>query len=156
MANLQRRAIRILYCLRIQYWRIFKPITLGSRALCIRNGEVCLVRLTYYKGWFLPGGGVDRGETFYDAAIREAREECGLELKNPELFGLYLNRHEGKIDHVAVYLSETPLGEPFVADTLEIAEARFFPIQRLPEGLWPGHRRRIQEYSGQLAKSPIW
>lgn len=42
------------------------------------GGRLALVRTT--KGWFLPGGGIEPGESPADAVVREAREECGLGL----------------------------------------------------------------------------
>ena len=42
------------------------------------------------QGWYFPAGGVDPGETFADAAIRETREEAGLEVR---LQGIYRIEH---------------------------------------------------------------
>ena len=43
------------------------------------EGRLALVRTT--KGWFLPGGGIEPGESPADAVVREVREECGLGLE---------------------------------------------------------------------------
>ena len=40
--------------------------------------RVVLVRLTYARGWHLPGGGVGRGEAAHEAALRELAEEIGM------------------------------------------------------------------------------
>jgi ADP-ribose pyrophosphatase YjhB (NUDIX family) len=44
------------------------------------DGRILVVRPTYTNRWMLPGGRVERGETPHEAAIRETREETGLEV----------------------------------------------------------------------------
>jgi ADP-ribose pyrophosphatase YjhB (NUDIX family) len=44
------------------------------------EGRILVVRPTYTKEWMLPGGRVERGETPHEAAVREAREETGLDV----------------------------------------------------------------------------
>jgi ADP-ribose pyrophosphatase YjhB (NUDIX family) len=43
-------------------------------------GRILVVRPTYTNEWMLPGGRVERGETPHQAAVREAREETGLDV----------------------------------------------------------------------------
>ncbi len=136
--------LRLAFRVRRIYLFFFRPVTLGVRVMMIRNGEVLLVRQTYTTGWYMPGGGVDRGETLDTAARREAEEEAGAELHDLRLLGAYTNFNEWKSDHNVVFLSTdfTLGGQP----DHEIAEMRLFPLDKLPEGLEPGHRQRIEEY----------
>ncbi|MBI3162365.1 MAG: NUDIX domain-containing protein [Chloroflexi bacterium] len=136
--------IRLLYfCFRI-YCFIFRPVRMGVRVLMIQDGKVWLVRQTYMPGWFMPGGGVKRNETLEQAVRREAREETGAELGAITLMGAYTNFTEWKTDHNAVFLCADfqMKGKP----DAEIAELRAFPLSELPDDLWPGHHRRLQEY----------
>ena len=41
-----------------------------------------------WQGYTLPGGHVERDESFVDAVIREMKEETGLDIKNPKLVGV--------------------------------------------------------------------
>ena len=136
--------LRWAYLLYRGYLFFIRPVTLGVRVIMVRGGEVLLVRQSYTGGWFLPGGAVDRGETLDAAARREACEETGAELHDLRLVGAYSNFKEWKSDHNIVFLSTdfTLGGGP----DQEIAELRFFPLAALPEGLSPGHRRRLEEY----------
>ena len=137
--------MRIVHGLRKTYWRLAHPTTLGSRCLVLDGDRILLVRHVGGPSWYLPGGGVKRGETFAEAACREVFEECGLTVSEPMLLHLYLNRSEGKIDHVAVFASTRFSGHLAVASA-EIAEAAFFPLNDLPSDASPATRRRISEY----------
>lgn len=103
-----------------------------------------LVRQTYLPGWFMPGGGLKRGETLDQAARREAYEETGAELGEIRLMGAYTSFKDWKTDHNLVFVCEDfkITGQP----DGEIAEIQSFPLNALPEGLWPGHVRRLEEY----------
>lgn len=133
-----------------------RGMTLGTRSI-VRDGEdVLLVRHTYAPGWLLPGGGVERGETLVAAAIRELREEAMIVADDePHLLGLYLNDRQFPGDHVACFIVDRFRREPFVASA-EIADARFFARNALPDGTTSGTRRRIAEAFGEERPSWWW
>lgn len=127
-------------------YRQMRGMTIGTRTLVLRGAkEALLVRHTYAPGWLLPGGGVDRGETIYQAALREVFEEGAITPKGElVLHGMFLNDRQFPGDHVACFvLREFHAGE--FKPGLEITEARFFSIAALPEGTTGGTRRRIDE-----------
>ena len=145
-----------LYRLVQLYWRVFKPTVLGSRVIVARDGQVLLVRLSYAKGWYLPGGGLKKRESFQQAALRELREECGLNAENAELFGLYFSTRQGKIDHVAIFtITEFTKLEGSTQDP-EISETGFFDLLELPPDTTPATRRRIGEYLAGRPTSIEW
>jgi 8-oxo-dGTP pyrophosphatase MutT (NUDIX family) len=135
--------IRILYFGFRIYCFFFRPIRTGVRVMMLRGDQVLLIRQTYVPGWFMPGGGLKRGETMEQAVRREAKEEVGAELANIQLMGVYTSSKDWKTDHNILFICRefTINGKP----DSEIAEVRFFHLNDLPDGLWPGHRLRLEE-----------
>ena len=129
-------------------WRLFHPITLGARVALIRDGEVVLIRHTYRAGWYLPGGGVDKGESLEDAARREAEEEANAAVANLHLLGVYTHFGEDNCDHVAVfYTHDFTVGE--FSPNNEIADRRWFALAALPPDVSPMAARRLTEIAGR-------
>jgi ADP-ribose pyrophosphatase YjhB (NUDIX family) len=57
-------------------------------------GRILLVHRTDNDRWALPGGGMDLGESIADAAVRETKEETGVDIAVTGLVGVYTNpRH---------------------------------------------------------------
>ncbi len=131
--------------------------TLGVRALCFDDaGRIFLVRHTYLPGWYLPGGGVERGETLLMALNKEIREEGNLEATStPELVHVYLNLEGSNRDHVALYRLQVTQTTPKKPDR-EITESGFFDLSDLPENVTPATRRRLAELSGKAAIADYW
>jgi ADP-ribose pyrophosphatase YjhB (NUDIX family) len=81
-----------------------------------------------YGLWVFPGGYVDRGEEVTLAAVREAREESGLDVRLGELLGVY--SYAGRIPVIIVYRA-TPIGGTLEVDE-EGLEARWFMPDEIP------------------------
>lgn len=141
------------------YARLKRPMTLGVRAAVENDvGEVLLVRHTYTPGWYLPGGGIERGEPAVEALTRELIEEAGIRLhETPELYGLYSNHSVFRNDHVALYRVRYGIWSPTKATSVgEIAEVRWFDPGSPPEGITPGNRQRLLELYAGAPVSPYW
>jgi 8-oxo-dGTP pyrophosphatase MutT (NUDIX family) len=135
--------LRIAYILYRIYLFFVRPVKIGVRVMLLKEDRVLLVSQTYMPGWYMPGGGVKRGETLEAAARREVREETGIELDQIQLLGAYTHFKEWKTDHNIVFLSrDFRMSGPH---DREIAEVRFFSLDALPADLWPGHRVRLEE-----------
>lgn len=135
-----------------------RPMTLGVRGLVIApDNRVLLVRHTYVPGFYLPGGGVESGETMAQALARELAEEGNIHLTEPAaLHGVYFNRRASNRDHVALYVARGfEQSRPRLPD-YEIAEAGFFALDALPEDTTLSTRARLAEVFEGAPLSPYW
>ena len=138
--------------------RFRRSVTLGVRAAAFDPaGRVFLVKHSYTPGWYLPGGGVEPGETVAMAISRELVEEGGIVLASPPaLFGLYLNRVISQRDHVALFVCrDWTRKSPPAVPNLEIVAADFFSPDALPDGATEATRRRLAEIAG-APRSADW
>jgi 8-oxo-dGTP pyrophosphatase MutT (NUDIX family) len=126
--------------------KMTRGMTLGSRTAVIDGqGRFMLVKQTYAPGWIFPGGGVERGETCEEAALREIEEEAAIFARGAlEFKGIFSNEKEMRGDHLAFYVLRDFDQRAFTPN-MEIADARFFHPNELPERVNGGTRRRIAE-----------
>lgn len=135
---------------------LLKKSTLGVRAIVLNeHNQILLVKHTYQPGWYLPGGGVERGEAFATAIIRELQEEAGVIVaQEPELFGIYLNLSRGVSDYPVLYIvkeySLVPSNSP------EIKEKGWFDYSQLPKDTTPATMARLKEYFQHLPADLNW
>ena len=138
---------------------LFRPgKTIGVRALLIDNGRVLLVKHSYLPHWYLPGGGVEAGESPLKALRRELREEININLtRDPELLGFYYNNQEKRDDYIAVYVCHHFDGvAQILPDQFEIEKLEWFELEDLPMGLSPGTQRRIGEFLKTKSSNDKW
>ncbi len=137
---------------------VLRPMTLGVRAIVIDARDcVLLVRHTYIAGWHLPGGGVERGETLLASLARELAEEGNIAIEEePRLLGIFFNDSVSPRDHVAVYVVRRFRQTAPRGPDREIAEARFFGRDALPEGVTRATRARLAEALDGAAIARTW
>lgn len=137
---------------------VLRGMTLGSQTIALNDeGHVLMVRHGYREGWYLPGGGVDHGETMEEAARRELEEETGHHVDGPLTFvGIFYNRHQWKGDHVALYVAQSITKVRDVEPSFEIKEVDFFPLDHLPDNTTQGARDRLAEWQAGSPPSALW
>lgn len=92
--------------------------------------------------WCPPGGHIEYGESFLEAAKRETLEESGIEVQDIELLGVtsdvYLDekRHYITVHTKPVHLS----GEPRIMEPEKFEDMRWFKLNSLPENLFPANK----------------
>ena len=142
------------------YRRMRGARTLGVRGLVLdRDDRVALVLHTYLDGWYLPGGGVQRRESYDRALARELGEEIGLDVFRIErVLGVYHDTVTLKDDHVVAYVVRTDASAPPLktADPFEIQAVEWFALDSLPKDLSPATARRIAEFTAGVTGSGAW
>ncbi|GGC74777.1 hypothetical protein GCM10007216_01720 [Thalassobacillus devorans] len=117
------------------------PKHIVSAATIIVNdvGEVLLIKGPK-RGWEMPGGQVEIGESLAEAAVRETKEECGLEIEVIRFCGIFQNISRSICN--TLFLGKPVGGE--LTTTPEALEAGFFPVdQALEMVTWGNFRQRI-------------
>jgi len=117
------------------------------------TGRILLILRTDNNYWSIPGGGIKPGETIKQAAVREVKEETGIDCEVTGLIGIYSNPN-----HVAAYDDGEVRQEFSICFTTrmlggskrtsdESADVRFISPEQLPEyNIHPSIWLRIQHY----------
>ena len=119
--------------------------TLVVNIAIINADQILLIKREDFEVWCLPGGHVDEGESVAQAAVREAREETGLDVELTRLVGVYsLSSNHGYNSHTIVFAAESSGGKLRWSED-EVLEARYFNPAELPEPLVWLHRQQITD-----------
>ncbi len=113
------------------------------------GGIVLIKRKNPPPGWAIPGGFVDYGEKVETAAVREAKEETGLDVELVRLLGVYSDPDRDPRFHTisTVFIARAS-GTPVGMD--DAAEAKVFTRSDLPVDLAFDHRSILDDYYSSL------
>ncbi|GLB59553.1 hypothetical protein NCCP133_16860 [Cytobacillus sp. NCCP-133] len=100
-----------------------KEINLYIKELLKKN-EILLIK-SPRRGWEMPGGQVEEGESIINAAIRETKEESGIEIEVTKFCGVFQNVNSSICN--TLFLGKPVGGKP--ATSPESLEVGFFPIK---------------------------
>lgn len=114
-------------------------LTASTLVLDPTGSATCLVHHRIVGAWLAPGGHLETGETLAQAALREAREETGLDGLQLDPVPLTLDCHPitcrgslGPTRHYDVrFLATAPKADPVTSE--ESSDVRWFSLDELPE-----------------------
>ena len=136
-----------LLCGRCGYLHYFDPKVAVGTVITTADDKIVLVKRAIQPGygkWVFPGGYVDRGEEITVAAIREAREESGLDVRLDGLINVY--SYPGRPIVIVVYKASIVAGQLRIDE--ESLEARLFSRAEIPwaELAFPSTRDALEDY----------
>jgi ADP-ribose pyrophosphatase YjhB (NUDIX family) len=122
---------------------------LGAFAVIFdEQDRVLLCHRRDIDAWNLPGGLVADGESPWDAALREVREEVGLETEITRLTGLYYK--PGSDEVVFNFECRILSGTPTTSDEADAVE--YFAVHALPPNTAP---KQIERIADALTRLPV-
>lgn len=114
---------------------------------CIFNekGEVLLQRRGDSGRWGFPGGAIEPGESIQQAAVREVKEETGLDVEVGRLIGIYTDcdmeyPNGDKAHSICIGVEFKMLGGQLACDDAETLALQYFPLDEMPELFCKQHR----------------
>ncbi|MBR0451278.1 MAG: GNAT family N-acetyltransferase [Oscillospiraceae bacterium] len=137
-----------------------ETVRVGLAVLILKEGKVLLGHRSATRKdtggifepdtWTVPGGKQEFGETMFEGAVREVREETGLELSDLRLFSasddVQPDRHYVTLQFIAC----TESGEPKVMESDKEDDWRWFSLDDLPSNLYSPTRRFLDKYSASI------
>jgi len=127
------------------------PIPTVDIIIEMEGGIVLIKRKNPPYGWALPGGFVDYGESLEEAAIREAKEETGLEIVELRQFHTY-SAPDRDPRHHTISTVFTGKGRGVLKGSDDAVEAKIFTEDNLPDDIAFDHRKILDDYFKYIKK----
>ena len=127
-----------------------------------QEGKVLLQKRSDTGEWCVPGGALEPGETYVEAAAREVREEVGIEVSDLKLFGLYsgddrmIHYPNGdKVYSLSVIFTTRNYSGIISDSDSEVLEHRFFSRDEVPEDLFAPDARPILDWKKGITEVTV-
>ena len=138
--------LRLVWLAALLYggWRrLARPHTHGALVAIWWEEQLLLVETSYRRSWGLPGGGIGRGETARQAAVRELAEELGLRVEAEQLRDPWsiTERTAGGLNTVTIFRLQAEQRPAVTVDELEIVAYHWLGRQEALAQVLPSHVR---------------
>lgn len=111
----------------------------------VEEGIVLVKRKNEPRGWAIPGGFVEYGETVEECALREAKEETSLDVELVEQFHVYSDpKRDPRFHTISTVFIAKAKGKPSPGD--DAGEAKVFNEETLPEDIVFDHKKILADY----------
>lgn len=133
-----------LAALAYEGWRrLARPHTHGALVAIWHGPELLLVESSFRRSWSLPGGGIGKGETARQAAVRELAEEVGLRVRAEQLLEPWqiCERGPGGLNTVTIFSLPLRTRPELEVDGLEIVAGHWLSREQALARELPGHLR---------------
>ncbi|RDY27273.1 NUDIX domain-containing protein [Romboutsia weinsteinii] len=129
-------------------------IILNFAGMCItnENGDILLQKRNRYDEiWGLPGGAIEIGESIEEAAIREVKEETGIDVRVEHLIGVYSKyfaeyENGDKAQTICYLFKGNIVGGDLEVDESETFELKFFAKDNIPKLFVQQHEDMINDF----------
>jgi 8-oxo-dGTP diphosphatase len=163
LARARERGQAVSRCPACGWTDWFNPAPTASVLIVRRDGKggtpVLLVRRAFAPArgaWDVPGGFVERGETAEAAAVREAREELGVEVHLERVVGIFPDTYffggERQPSLNIYYLAQLRRPSASIRPADDVSGFRWFPLARLPRRLAFKNNRTALRALGRMMR----
>ena len=118
------------------------PKHIVAAGMLVQRGDKVLLVRTPRRGWEIPGGQIEEGESVLDGVLREVQEEAGVVAAAERLVGVYSNLSSSRVifDFLGSWLSGDARADD---ETIDVTWARKADAQQMIDH--PGYRQRLRQ-----------